>query len=75
YDERFYPSIGFEWNVKKSLAIRTGYRFGYDRENLGNFVGFSLGIGVVANDVSFNYSYSPFGELGDINKFDISLKF
>ena len=74
-DSKFYPSIGAEFFLKESFALRAGYRFGYDRGNLGNDVGLSLGFGIITKDVSFNYAYVPFGDLGDINKFDISFRF
>lgn len=75
YDEIFYPSFGLEYFLKNSLALRLGYRFNYDTSNLGNEVGFSAGFGIITKDVSFNYAYVPFGELGDINKFELGIKF
>lgn len=75
YDEKFYPSIGAEYFLKDSFILRTGYRFGYDTSNLGSMVGFSIGFGIVTKDVGFNYAYVPFGDLGNINRFDLQLKF
>lgn len=75
YDEKFYPSLGIEWQVKRSFALRTGYRFGYDTSNLGGIVGLGVGFGITTDEVGINYAYIPFGELGDIHKFDLSIRF
>ncbi len=75
YDEKFYSSVGAEWFLKESFALRSGYRFGYDTSNLGGITGFSFGFGIITKDVGFNYAYVPFGELGDIHRFDIQLRF
>ncbi|MEF3280589.1 MAG: PorV/PorQ family protein [Elusimicrobiota bacterium] len=75
YDEKFYPSIGAEWYLKESFVLRGGYRFGYDTSNLGSMVGFAAGFGIITKEVGFNYAYVPFGDLGNINRFDIQLKF
>lgn len=75
YDEKIYPSLGFEWQVYKKLVLRAGYRFGYDTSNLGSLVGLGIGFGVVTKEISLGYAYVPFGDLGDVNKFDISIRF
>lgn len=75
FDEKIYPSVGVEWYVKKNFILRTGYRFGYDTSNLGSMVGLGLGFGIITNELGINYAYVPFGELGSINKFDLSIKF
>ncbi|MBP7796337.1 MAG: PorV/PorQ family protein [Elusimicrobiales bacterium] len=75
HDEKFYPSIGAEYFLGDSFVLRTGYKFGYDTSNLGSMVGFACGFGIIAKDVSFNYAYVPFGELGNINRFDIQFGF
>jgi hypothetical protein len=74
-EAKFYPSLGVEYLLKEGFAIRTGYKFGYDNSNLGKETGLSLGFGINTKDVSFNYANVFFGELGNVNKFDISLKF
>ncbi len=75
HDEKFYPALGIEYFLKENFALRLGYKFGYDTSNLSNYVGLSMGFGVITKDVGFNYAYVPFGDLGNINKFDISFKF
>lgn len=75
HDEKFYPSIGAEYFVGDSFVLRSGYKFGYDTSKLGSMVGFACGFGIIAKDVSFNYAYVPFGELGNINRFDIQFGF
>ncbi|MCX7641369.1 MAG: PorV/PorQ family protein [Elusimicrobiales bacterium] len=75
YDEKIYPSLGIECLIKNSFFIRTGYKFGYDTSNLGWLVGLGLGFGINTKDIDINYAYLPFGELGNVNKFDIVFRF
>lgn len=75
YDSKFYVSIGAEYFIKDSFVLRAGYRSGYDRSHLGSIVGFSSGFAIITKDVGFNYAYTPFGDLGDVNRFDISIRF
>lgn len=74
-ESAFYPSIGFEFLLREGFAFRSGYKFGYDNSNLGKEAGLSFGFGINTKDVSFNYANVFFGELGNVNKFDISIKF
>jgi hypothetical protein len=74
-DEKFYPSFGAEYWLREALAIRGGYKFGYDTENLGSEVGLSLGFGIKVAGLGVDYAYLPFGELGNVHRFGFWLQF
>lgn len=74
-DEKFYPSFGAEYWLREALALRGGYKFGYDTENLGAEVGLSLGFGIKVSGLGVDYAYLPFGELGNVHRFGFWLQF
>lgn len=74
-DEKFYPSFGAEYWLREALALRGGYKFGYDTDNLGAEVGLSLGFGLKVAGLGVDYAYLPFGELGDVHRFGFWLQF
>jgi hypothetical protein len=53
-------------------ALRAGYATGRD-ENTGS--GFSGGLGLSVSDFTFDYAFSPFGELGGTHRLALSVKF
>lgn len=75
YDEKFYPSFGVEYTLRDGFYLRGGYKFGYDTSNLGSLVGLSTGFGIKVSGIGFNYAYLPFGDLGNIHRFDFQMKF
>ena len=75
HDEKFYPSLGVEHFLRDGFALRAGYKFGYDTSNLGSLVGVTAGFGMKVSDMGFNYAYVPFGDLGNIHRFDFQMKF
>lgn len=74
-DEQVYPALGCEYWFRGALALRAGYKFGYDTANLGNEVGLSLGFGVKVQGIGVDYAYLPFGDLGNIHRFGFWLQF
>lgn len=74
-DEKFYPSLAIEHELREGFVIRGGYKFGYDRSNLGSYVGANAGFGIKTSGIGLDYAYSPFGDLGDIHRFDFKIKF
>ncbi len=75
YDEKLYPSIAAEHQIREGFVLRAGYKFGYDTSNLGSLVGLSAGFGIRVSDIGFNYAYIPFGDLGNVHRFDFQMKF
>jgi hypothetical protein len=74
-DEKFYPSLGAEYWFRDALALRGGYKFGYDTANLGAEVGLSLGFGVKVQGLGVDYAFLPFGDLGSIHRFGVWMQF
>ncbi len=74
-DEKFYPSVGAEYWFRDALALRGGYKFGYDTSNLGSVVGLSLGFGIKVKGLGVDYAFLPFGDLGNIHRFGIWMQF
>ncbi len=74
-DEKFYPSVGAEYWFRKAFALRGGYKFGYDTDNLGAEVGLSLGFGVKVSGLGVDYAFLPFGDLGSVHRFGFWLQF
>lgn len=74
-DEKFYPSMGAEYWFRDALALRGGYKFGYDTSNLGAEVGLSLGFGVKVQGLGVDYAFLPFGDLGNIHRFGVWMQF
>lgn len=74
-DEKFYPSVGAEYWFRNALALRGGYKFGYDTANLGAEVGLSLGFGVKVQGLGVDYAFLPFGDLGNIHRFGVWMQF
>lgn len=73
-NSRDYPetvNMGGEYVFMKSLAIRGGYMFGQDER------GFTAGIGLQQTlegiGLGIDYSYTPFGIFGTVNRFALQL--
>ncbi|GAB4028237.1 MAG: type IX secretion system protein PorQ [Elusimicrobiota bacterium] len=74
-EDKFYPSLAAEHELRDGFTIRAGYKFGYDTGNLGSYAGLSAGFGIKTSGIGLDYTYSPFGELGDIHRFDFKIRF
>jgi hypothetical protein len=61
---------GAEYWVLKYLALRTGYA-GTDTEGMG----MRAGVGLKYKDVSFDYAFSTYGDLGISHRYELSLRF
>ena len=62
-------NIGLEYIFKKTFCFRSGYKIGYDLEDL------SLGFGLIFKKYSIDYAFIPFGNLGNTHKIGLSAKF
>jgi len=70
-------NLGFEYCFIKMIAFRAGYQSLFD---LNRESGITLGFGLnspVRNflDFSFNYAYSNWGLLGNIQRFSLDFQF
>ncbi|MFQ3675883.1 MAG: PorV/PorQ family protein [Endomicrobiia bacterium] len=74
-DSKFYISLGGEFFPIKQLALRLGYRYGYDTASLGSIVGLGVGLGFRIWNFGLDYAFVPFGELGDTHRVSFTIKF
>jgi hypothetical protein len=72
-----YPSLalGVELPLSSKFFLRSGYRYRLNGNELGAWSGFAAGIGFNIARFSFDYAFSPFGELGNTHRFSLSMKF
>jgi hypothetical protein len=72
-----HPSfvLGAEYPLVAKLALRTGYRYRHTGNELGAWSGFSAGAGLMLGRFSFDYAFSPFGELGNSHRFSLNARF
>lgn len=74
-DQLLYASVGAEYWIKEFVALRAGYKFGYDTASLGSTVGLSGGFGVRLGKMGLDYAFAPFGDLGDTHRVTYLIKF
>jgi len=66
----YHAALGAEYTAFQLLSLRAGYRTGQD---IGS--GIRAGVGFHLSFVDLDYSMSPFGDLGSMHKFGLSMKF
>lgn len=71
YTERIH--IGAEYLFRNLLAIRAGYKFNYDEEDIS--VGFGLYPGFAGLSLKIDYAYTVFGVFGSIQRFSFGFSF
>ncbi|MBI5245048.1 MAG: PorV/PorQ family protein [Elusimicrobia bacterium] len=69
-DTRLAASFGAEYWVRRTLAVRLGYKMGQEEG-----MGLRAGIGVRLHLVQLDYSFAGFGELGNTHRAGISIRF
>lgn len=74
-DQVFYVSLGAEYWIMDVIAIRAGYKYGYDTDKLGSSVGLSGGGGFRLFGLGLDYAFAPFGDLGDTHRVSFSATF
>ncbi len=72
-DEQEKAQIGLEYNLKNMIALRSGYKFSSGEQGLT--FGAGLSTNLMSRTLRFNYSYTPFGLIGDIQKFSLGFSF
>jgi hypothetical protein len=69
-DDGVREHIGGEYSYRRMLALRAGYKVGYDSQ------GATFGFGVTYREVSFDYAFLPVSnELGDSHRFGVGFSF
>ncbi len=66
----YYAALGAEFTAFQLIAFRAGYRTG---QEIGS--GVRAGVGFKMSFIDFDYSMSPFGELGSMHKFSLLMRF
>jgi len=72
-----YPSIavGLEHPLSSRLYLRSGYRYRQHGNELGAFSGLAAGLGFIYDNLSFDYAFSPFGDLGAAHRISLAFRF
>ena len=69
-DDDMYYCAGLEWWIGNVLALRAGYRTGQDTGS-----GISYGAGFKIGKISLDYAHVPYGDLGNIQRISLGIKF
>jgi long-subunit fatty acid transport protein len=67
--------VGTEVTPKKFFALRLGYRYAFNRPDLGGLADFSAGFGIRQKKISFDYAFIPLGDLGMTHRISLNLRF
>lgn len=62
-------NLGAEYLYNQMMAIRAGYKFGYDVDS------FTAGFGVMIRRYSLDYAFAPKGDLGDNHRISVGIRF
>jgi hypothetical protein len=62
-------NLGAEYVFNQIMAIRAGYKFGYDVDS------FTAGFGVKINRYNLDYAFAPKGDLGDNHRISLGVIF
>jgi hypothetical protein len=69
-DDGVREHIGGEYSYKRMVALRAGYKAGYDSQ------GATFGLGVVYHDIGLDYAFLPVSnDLGDSHRFGVNFSF
>lgn len=69
-DDRVTLTTGIEYNFQDILYTRMGYKSNVDKEL--KYSSFSLGMELKIENISLDYAFLPYGELGDSHRMAIS---
>ena len=74
-DQRAYGNLGAEFWIDKALALRGGYEVGHSVDKAGSMVGFAGGLGVKLSQMTLDYAFVPFGDLGNTHRVTVGWRF
>jgi hypothetical protein len=76
-DSSPYLGAGTEYTRKLGSSLAVAMRGGYNTvsKDVGGSKGFTLGLGLKYSCYSIDYAYMPLGDIGDINRFSLSVQF
>jgi hypothetical protein len=68
--------FGFEYGIDGSFFLRAGYILNFIDNRLGDLGGnLTAGIGIKIDQLSFDYAWIPYGDLGQTHRLAVSRKF
>jgi outer membrane protein OmpA-like peptidoglycan-associated protein len=65
-------SAGIENTGYSVLSVRLGYVYNFTNNRLEGFYGFTAGLGITAGNLSVDYAFIPFGDLGSSHRVSLS---
>jgi hypothetical protein len=78
-DNKIKFSTGIEFILEQIVAVRIGYFTRFKKEYEGgllqNFTGITAGIGIVQKNYTIDYTFIPFGTLGNTHRISFSILF
>ncbi|MBN1621409.1 MAG: PorV/PorQ family protein [Endomicrobiales bacterium] len=78
-DNFFFISVGAEYLTRSFLSLRAGYRYRQYGLELDDLSGLSAGVGLSFSisdmDFRFDYAFTPYGVLGNSQRFSLSTFF
>lgn len=76
-DNDVFPTMGAEYELKANEETNISLRLGYDgkQKNVPGFGGINAGFGARFKDWTFDYTFSPSGDLGESHRASLGIKF
>jgi hypothetical protein len=74
-DNDLSVNTGVEYKVNDMLSLRGGYKFGGSSLDVSGITNINAGVGVTFNRFNFDYSVSPFGDLGIAHRVSLLFRF
>lgn len=68
-DDSIKEQIGIEYWLKNMIALRLGYKIGYD------LTSFTCGLGLAYQSYKIDYGFAPMGELNSIHRISFTISF
>jgi len=67
--------IGAEYSLMEKFAIRSGYKYREEGNELGGLDGFTAGFGAKLGKYSVDYAFVPFGEFDNTHRVSLKVEF
>ena len=70
-----YLQAGVEYGLRSRFFFRVGYQLPLASNGIEGLSGLSTGVGFTLSDLSFDYAYLPYGELGSSHRVTLGFRF
>jgi len=76
-DNNIYFNLGSEYGILISDKAELFFRAGYNGRNkdIPGFNWLNLGFGIAYTDITFDYAFVPYGDIGMVHQFSFGIKF